>query len=94
MNSNTTHELALAPSSLTLVPVEIRIAIFEDALSGEWLGKLPNLLVALKGCEELYVQAVVTFRKVNKEVLWESERGSLESMMQNPLMGIKTLVIE
>lgn len=94
MASNTTHELALAPSSLTLVPVEIRIAIFEEALNGEWVGKLPNLLVALRGCEEMYVQAVEAFRRVNEEVLWESERGSSESMMQNPLMGIKTLVIE
>ena len=86
--------MAQASFNLTLLPVEIRVAIFEGALGGEWLGKVPNLLVALRGSGALYFQALDAFRKVNKAVLWEGERSSLESMMRNPLIGVKTLVIE
>ena len=50
--------------------------------------------MALRGCEDLYVQALKAFRKVNADVLFKDLRGELENMKESPLSGIKTLVIE
>ncbi|PMD36809.1 hypothetical protein L207DRAFT_586498 [Hyaloscypha variabilis F] len=68
--------------------------IFEHCLRDSWDGKLSELLVALKGSETLYVQALEIFRKVNAGLLYEGARGELENMKENPLSGIKTLVVE
>jgi hypothetical protein len=88
--------LALLPSSSTLnkLPVEIRDMIFEVYLEGEWNGKLPALLAALKGSEDLYLQALKAFRKLNAGVLYDDHRGELQNIAENPLSGIKTLVVE
>ena len=68
--------------------------ILEHCLRGCWNGKLSELLVALKCSDNLYVQALEVFRKVNAGVLFEGARGELENMKKNPLRGIKTLVVE
>ena len=68
--------------------------IFKLCLEDEWNGKLPILLVALKGCSKYYIQALEVFRKLNAQVLYKDPRGELENMKENPLSGIETLVVE
>jgi len=68
--------------------------MFQFFFEEEWNGNLPAFLHALKGCEDLYSQALKTFWKVNKDLLHQDARVALENMKENPLMGIQTLVIE
>ena len=51
-------------------------------------------MLTLKGYESLFVQPLKAFRKVNANVLFECPRDELENIKENPLSGIKTLVIE
>jgi hypothetical protein len=69
--------------------------IFEVYLEDEWNGKLPGLLAALKGCEDLYLQTLKAFRKVNAGVLHKGYRGVLQNLLvQSPLSSIQILVVE
>jgi hypothetical protein len=68
--------------------------IFEHCLRDSWNGKLSEFLVALKGSETLYVQALEIFKKVNAGVLYEGARGELDNMKENRLSVIKTLIVE
>jgi hypothetical protein len=76
------------------IPVQIRDMIFEHCLRDSWNGKLSEFLVALKGSETLYVQALEIFKKVNAGVLYEGARGELDNMKENRLSVIKTLIVE
>ena len=80
--------------TLYKIPVQIRDMIFEHCLRDSWNGKLSEFLVALKGSETLYVQALEIFKKVNAGVLYEGARGELDNMKENRLSVIKTLIVE
>ena len=53
-----------APLAFRRFPAEIRALIFEEAV--EWDGKMPNLVVALRGDPQLYREALGRFSKKNE----------------------------
>lgn len=92
-------ELLPTQPTLSTLPVEIREMIFELCLRNAWVGKtMPNLIVALRGHEELYFQALDVFRKTNSFWLNGNSiklfKGMRESVLSNiRRVGIKSVTL-
>jgi len=68
--------------------------IFKLSLSGTWHGKTPGLLVALRGQEELYCQALEIFQKSNRFFLSNiSQLKLFKSMPEKVLSNVRMLSI-
>jgi hypothetical protein len=73
-------------------PPEIREIIFKEAI--EWDGKMPNLIVALRGDPELYFEAHEVLCKSNVFIMSNRNEAGRKLMPSNVYKSIHRLRIE